>query len=208
MGDKTYVGRFVAVGRTTKDDILAGYRVSSRSFGNRKIIRNGDTCSVVPANADEYRDNPYISYNCLRRHNDIVVVSNGSQTDPIIEKIGLGYPMRDALAASLLTLDFEKDKYDTPRIACVADWGKQSAAIAIVMPDKLEVRGIEMKPGKAYLIATYELTDPTQFEIKAGGLNEFADELYGMEFTYPVCSLAARICQGKLETAIHNPSGT
>ncbi len=206
MAEKTYIGRFVAVGRTTNGEMLAGYRVSSRSFGNRKIVRNGDTCSVVPVSAAEYSDNPYISYNCLRRYNDIVVVSNGSQTDPITEKIGLGYPVRDALAASLLTLDFEKDKYDTPRIACVADWGKQSATIAIVMPDKLEVRGIELKPGKAYLIATYELTDPTQFEIKAENLREFADELFGMAFTHPVCSLAARISEDKLETAIHNPA--
>ncbi len=204
MADADYIGRFVAIGKTTNGEVLAGYRVSSRSFGNRKIIINSETCSVVPINPADYSDNPYISYNCLRRHKNIAVVSNGSQTDPIIEKIGLGYPVRDAIATSILALDFEKDKYNTPRIACVADWSDDSATIAIVMPEKLEVRKLQLQPGEGYLIATYELTDPTRFNIKAGKVSEFADELFSMEFTHPVCSLAVRISEGELEVGIHN----
>ena len=95
MTKEIYIGRFVAVGKTSDGEIFAGYRVSSRSFANRRIVQNGDQCAVMPVNVTEYSDNPYISYNCLRRHGEIVVVTNGSQTDPIIEKIGQGYPIRE-----------------------------------------------------------------------------------------------------------------
>ena len=52
--------------------------------------------------------NPYIAYNCLRVAGRTVVASNGSQTDPIAEKIAAGMPLRDALATTLWVLDYEE----------------------------------------------------------------------------------------------------
>jgi IMP cyclohydrolase len=204
MGEKNYIGRIVAIARTHKDEIITGYRVSSRSFANRKIVRNGDVCSVMPVNPEEYRDNPYVSYNCLRHNNNVLIISNGSHTDPIIEKISLGYPVRDAIASSLLTLDYEKDKYCTPRIVSAVDYKNNSMFLAIIKPDKLEVRGIALNKGEACLIATYELTDPWKFDTKAGSVNEFAAEILSLEFTHPVCSLGAKLSEGKLDVGMRN----
>ena len=88
-----YVGRFVVVAPDR-----AAYRVSSRSFPNRHIIERDGTLTVAPTAEAEETDNPYISYNCLRTVDGHAVVGNGSHVDPITEKLGLGYPPRDALA--------------------------------------------------------------------------------------------------------------
>jgi len=107
-----YVGRFVVVGPE-----VAAYRVSSRSFPNRRVVEREDALTVAPTPDAPETDNPYVSYNCYREAAGHAVVGNGSHVDPIAEKLGLGYPARDALAESLLALDYEKDDYDTPRIA-------------------------------------------------------------------------------------------
>ncbi|KPN30274.1 IMP cyclohydrolase [Halolamina pelagica] len=108
-----YVGRFLVAAPG-----LAAYRVSSRSFPNRKVIERDGSLTVVPTDDAEPTDNPYVSYNCVRRvdapDGQRAVVGNGSHVDPIAEKVEMGYPARDALAAALLALDFEKDDYDTP----------------------------------------------------------------------------------------------
>ena len=44
--------------------------------------------------------NPYIAYNCIKILGDIVVVSNGSHTDVIAEKMP-GMSIQDSLALSL-----------------------------------------------------------------------------------------------------------
>jgi hypothetical protein len=50
-----------------------------------------------------------------------VIASNGSHTDPIAEKIAAGMTPRDALVLALMTMDYEKDDYNTPRIAGVVE---------------------------------------------------------------------------------------
>ena len=141
-----YVGRFIVVapGR-------AAYRVSSRSFPNRRVIDRGGTLTVAPTAAAPETDNPYISYNCLRTtaEDTHAVVGNGTQVDPITENLESGYPPRDALAESLLALDYEKDDYDTPRIAGVV--GEESY-VGIVRRDALLVESV----GEPTLVATYE----------------------------------------------------
>lgn len=205
MNDKLYIGRFVSATRNDNNEIFVGYRVSSRSFANRKIIKNGVSFSVVPINPDNYKDNPYISYNCLRNTSNKIIVSNGSHTDPITEKLENGYSVRDAISLSLLTLDYEKDKYNTPRIACVLDKKNDTVTFGIIKPEKLEVREIPLKKGDSCLLATYELTEPWYFKANSQNIKEFADFLYGMDFSHPVCVITACFNKEKIETGIKNP---
>ena len=139
-----YIGRIVCVAKTPDDRIVASYRVSSRSFPNRKAVISGNKVSIVPKEGHEgdiYK-NPYIAYNCVRLVNDgeIAVVTNGSQTDPIAEKIISGMSIRDALVLSSMALDYEKDDYNTPRISAVADRVNNTGWLAVVRDDGLEVR--------------------------------------------------------------------
>jgi len=157
-----YVGRIVAVGMNKAGKLAGMYRVSSRSFPNRETRKIDDKVSVMPKPGfeDDLNKNPYIAYNCIRISGSKAVVTNGSHTDPIVEKISMGYPVRDALALSMLALDYEKDHLDTPRIAGVIDAKSNRGFLAIVTKDSLIVKEFKLNPGEAYYVATYEHTTP------------------------------------------------
>lgn len=187
-----YVGRFVVVGPK-----IGAYRVSSRSFPNRKIIERDGTMTVVPTEEAEETDNPYVSYNCVRLTKRGAVLGNGSHTDPIAEKLALGYPARDALALSLLTLDFEKDDYDTPRIAGIV--GEESF-VGVVRRDGLAVERV-MEPT---LVATYEKDSPEAVDFDTESAETSARFAYDFAFEHPVCAVGVARTGEKFETAIQN----
>lgn len=155
-----YIGRIVCVAMTPDGRLCASYRVSSRSFPNRTAMVGKDKMSIVPRPGYEsdVHKNPYIAYNCVRLAcvGRVAVVTNGSHTDPIAEKIDLGMSVRDALALASLALDYEKDQYDTPRISAVADRRDGSGWLAVVRRDGLEVRRTPLEPGRFFYVATYE----------------------------------------------------
>lgn len=153
-----YLGRIVSAGMTKKGDFAAIYRVSSRSFPNREAKILKDSVSIIPKAGfeDDIRKNPYIAYNCAKIARNFAIVSNGSHTDPIAEKIAAGMPPRDALALTLLTMDYEKDSYNTPRIATVLNPHEKSAFLGIVRKDALLVSEISLTPGSLHYVSTYE----------------------------------------------------
>ena len=157
-----YIGRIVAVGMTPSGRMAAMYRVSSRSFPNRRVVRNGEQLAVIPREGCEadLAKNPYISYNCLRLAGEWAIATNGSQTDPITEKIAAGMPVRDAIALGLLALDYEHDSLDTPRIVAVAHRVDPVGFLGIIRKDALLVREFSLKPGEAYYLSTYEKNRP------------------------------------------------
>lgn len=155
-----YIGRIVCIGMNEEDRLCAAYRVSSRSFPNRMALVREDSVSIVPKPGHEadLTRSPYISYNCLRlacdRH--VAVVSNGSHTDPIVEKMSMGMSVRDAVALTLLALDYEKDQYNTPRICAVADKRDGSGWLGVVRQSGLDVRRMNLRKGTCFYIATYD----------------------------------------------------
>jgi IMP cyclohydrolase len=195
-----YVGRFVVAGPG-----IGAYRVSSRSFPNREITDRGGIMTVGPTPDAPETDNPYIAYNCARevegRPGDgsrLAVLGNGSHVDPITEKVGMGYPKRDALATALLSLDFEKDDYDTPRIAAVV--GADAAHVGIVRRDALLVEEVE----ETTLVATYEKDSPEAFAFDAGSAAEAASEAYELPFEHAVCAAGVEVDGAGAGFAIEN----
>jgi IMP cyclohydrolase len=197
-----YIGRFVILGKTPAGEWFLGYRVSSRSFPNRRIIVASDRAVVMPTEDAPKTDNPYISYNCLRTHASTVVVGNGSQVDPVIDKIQLGYPLRDALALATLALDYEHDQYNTPRVTAGLDARADQGYLGIIAEDKLLVRRMDVAPGAAYLIATYECTDPTPIALAGDTPEALCDAIYSCEYELPVAVLAAMLREGQLRMAV------
>ncbi|MBP1922626.1 IMP cyclohydrolase [Halorubrum alkaliphilum] len=182
-----YIGRFLVVAPG-----IGAYRVSSRSFPNRRVVDRGDTLTVGPTPDAPETDNPYVSYNCVREvetptGEPLAVVGNGSHVDPVAEKAELGYPARDALATALLALDFEKDDYDTPRIAGVV--GADTATIATVRRDALIVETVDSPT----LVATYELDAPESHDLAATDAASAATELLTADFEHSVCAAAATV---------------
>jgi len=196
-----YIGRFVIVGRTPKGQWYLGYRVSSRSFPSRRIRLGTDRAAVLPTADAPPSDNPYISYNCLRHHGDVAVVANGSHVDAIIDKVSLGYGLRDAMALSLLALDYEHDRYNTPRVTAGLEIGAGRGYLGIVAEDKLWVRRMAVSPGEALLVATYEHTDPSPIHLAGDAPDALCQAIYECAYEHPVAALAVLPVGGDLRMA-------
>lgn len=188
-----YLGRILAVGSTESGEFVA-YRVSSRSFPNRTAKSFEDRVSIIPTEGNE-KDvfkNPYIAYNSIRIVDETAVVSNGAHTDVIADKIASGMNYRDSIALSLLAMDYEKDDFNTPRIAGVTDFSGDSY-IGIITHEDLIVERV--KKGTCAYISTYEQTKPGIVEFKAENAHEAAqfimDQGKFSEFTNPVTAAAA-----------------
>jgi IMP cyclohydrolase len=190
-----YVGRFVVVAPDR-----AAYRVSSRSFPNRRVVDRDGTLTVAPTEDAPATDNPYISYNCVRTTADgeYGVIGNGTQVDPITEKLELGYPARDALVEPLLALDYEKDDYDTPRIAGVV--GPDESYVGVVRRDALLVRAVD----EPTLVATYEVDSPEPVEFAAEDPAAMARAVYDFDYEHPVCAAAVARTDDGFETGLSN----
>ena len=195
-----YVGRFLVVAPG-----FAGYRVSSRSFPNRKTVERDGAVTVLPTEDAPPTDNPYVSYNCVQvvegvAGDDLAVVGNGSHVDPIAEKVERGYPARDALVLSLLALDFEKDDYDTPRIAAVV--GAETAFVGTVRRDALLVEEVDAPT----LVATYEADSPEPFSFDATPKSAagIARSLYDHEYEHAVCAAGVTVTDAGVDIATYD----
>jgi len=197
-----YVGRLVTIGKTN-GRLWTGYRVSSRSFPNRYAVRlNESTAAVMPKEVKDLEKSPYISYNCIRTLSDVAIVANGSHTDPIAEKIALGYPARDALALSLLAMDYEKDALNTPRIAAVV--GRGEALLGIVTRDGLNVSAFPLQEQACLMVATYEKTVFSQLTLEAFSADDVAKKMYDLTFEKPVCAAGAFQDGGQFQIGVYN----
>ena len=156
-----YIGRIVAIGMTAAGNTAAMYRVSSRSFPNREARLAEKSVSIMPRKGFEgdLSKNPYIAYNCIKTAGDYAVAT----------KIASGMPVRDALALSLLAMDYEKDSYNTPRIAAVVHLENATGFLATVRKDALLVSEFALTPGTAFYLATYEKNSPCSQNVE----NEF-----------------------------------
>ena len=209
-----YIGRIVAFGRTLDGKNAVMYRVSSRSFPNRQAVISNDRIAVVPRPGAEsdLAKNPYISYNCLRvaGNGEWAVATNGSQTDPIAEKIDAGMNVRDAITLGLLAMDYEKDSLDTPRIVSVIHVSKPAGFLGIVRKDAILVREFALKDGEARYISTYELNAPCDTNVdtafNAGCADCAAEYVVSggvfADFTNAVTSAAAVANDGKFDFAV------
>jgi IMP cyclohydrolase len=192
-----YIGRFVIVGPD-----VGAYRVSSRSFPNRNAVQREAAVTVGPTADAPETDNPYISYNCVRTTDRGAVLGNGSHVDPIAEKIERGYPARDALVEALHALDYEKDDYDTPRVAGVVGDGDAitDSYVGVVRRDALLVEAVE----EPTLVATYEKNRPEPFDFAADDAETAARAAYDLDFEHPVSAVGLARTDEGFETAIVN----
>ncbi|MDI6644411.1 MAG: IMP cyclohydrolase, partial [Methanobacteriaceae archaeon] len=115
-----------------------------------------------------------------------------SHTDVIADKISEGMNIRDSIAMSLLVMDYEKDDYNTPRIAGASSLNGESY-IGIVTHESLIVEKVE--PGKTCYISTYEHINPQEVNFNAKNAQDAAEFIMNKgkfeEFTNPVTSAAA-----------------
>jgi len=152
-----YVGRIVVVGRAKAP--FVAYRVSSRSFPNRVARVTKEGVAIQPLDPEDIKKNPYIAYNCIRVSDKGVVVSNGSHTDGIFEKLNQGVPPDVALQQILSEMGYERDDFNTPRIAgVVAPNG--TGFLGTIRADGLDISTFDLEENSCRFICTYELDRP------------------------------------------------
>ena len=178
----------MVVGRIQGRSFVA-YRVSSRSFPNRRAEVRNKSILVSPLDPADLARNPYIAYNCIRVLDDVAVVANGTQTDMILEKIEDGQKPFDAIALSLVAYGYERDELDTPRIAGAVR--RDRAWLGIARRDEFRVREFELEDGQAFMVATYEKTEFEAVSFDGQNAGEIAREAYDLSFERPVCAAAA-----------------
>ena len=126
------------------------------------------------------------------------------------DKIALGMNLKDALAYSLLTMDYEKDDYNTPRIAAAVtssnDEDEYECYIGIVNDKKILVEQIPF--GDAAFISTYGSQVPDLVDFEAKTASESAkyifDEGTFANYEKPVTSCGA-VFDGEWTIDVYNP---
>lgn len=205
-----YVGRIVAVGRSQGRSFVA-YRVSSRSFPNRRAEVRGKSILVSPLDSADLAKNPYIAYNCIRVTGsvagEVAVVTNGTHTDMILERIQDGQKPLDALATSLAAYGYERDELDTPRIAGAVRGDR--GWLGIAKRDELRVKEFKLEEAQALMVATYEKTDFEAIALGDSSAGEIARQAFDLPLERPVCAAAAcarPVGQGSgFDLAVYNP---
>jgi IMP cyclohydrolase len=199
---KMYVGRIVVIGKSDGRSYV-GYRVSSRSFPNRRAEVRGKSVIVSPLDSSDLAKNPYIAYNCIRAGRDVAVVANGTQADMIMEKIEDGTKPLDAIALSLVAYGYERDELDTPRLAGAVRGDR--AWLGIAKRDEIRCKEFLLREGNAFMVATYEMTEFEPTKIGGKSAQEIAKAAYDLSFERPVCSAAAFALPEGFDLAVYNP---
>ena len=117
IAGNSYVGRGIVIGESAdgKKAVFA-YFIMGRSENsrNRVFIPNGKELLIHPFDASKVKDPSLIIYSPVRLCGDAVVVTNGDQTDTIVDFLEAGKTFEQALD----TREFEPDAPNfTPRIS-------------------------------------------------------------------------------------------
>ena len=212
-----YVGRIIAVGRTRQGKLSAAYRVSSRSFPNRSAEQSRNCVNIVvrPGSADAGSDSPYIVYECLIWNERFAVISNGTHTRPIYERLKAGNTPRDAMVSVLMGLDREFDQYDTPRICGLIDLAEDRLWLGSVTANSLVVTPIELADGQMTYITTYGFPLPRSEQsddsFHGASANEVCRHIMTGSvfagFEKPICAAACVSTSAGFEIAVLDADG-
>ena len=119
LSENPYPGRGIVMGRSAVGDLMQIYWVMGRSENSRNrvlLLDRADGEEVVRTAAFDplkVEDPSLIIYNAMRQHGDFHIVSNGDQTDTVVQFLKEGNTVDEALASRSYEPD---DPNFTPRI--------------------------------------------------------------------------------------------
>ena len=164
LADNTYPGRGILLGKSPSGKAVSAYFIMGRSENSRNRIfaLKEDELFTEPFDPSKVEDPSLIIYAALRKFGNSLVVTNGDQTDTIVEHLKKGSSFEEALN----TRQFEPDAPNyTPRISGIVDFagGGFSYKISILKSEDAEgsacaryTYSYEPKEGLGHLIHTYE----------------------------------------------------
>ena len=124
LKDNTYPGRGIVIGKTPDGKkAMTAYFIMGRSENSRNRIfteKNGEVFTE-PFDESKVQDPSLIIYAAVRSYENHLVVTNGNQTDTVIEGLKQGRTFAEALESR----EFEPDAPNyTPRISGMLTFGK------------------------------------------------------------------------------------
>ena len=131
ISNNSYPGRGIVLGQNHDGVWIAIYWIMGRSDNSRNRIftHKDNVLSTEAANPSLVKDPSLIIYNAMRGIGHNIIVSNGSQTDVIYDKLMLG-------SSFLASLEHEKYEPDapnyTPRISGYIDRNVGSVSLSII----------------------------------------------------------------------------
>lgn len=133
LKDNTYPGRGIIVGKSEDGKYaVCAYFIMGRSANSRNRIftKKDGAVYTEPHDASKVEDPSLIIYSAVKKCNNMLIVTNGDQTDTIYNSLKAGKCMRHALR----TREFEPDRPNfTPRIsACLNFDGDYSYEMSIL----------------------------------------------------------------------------
>ena len=172
LGEGSYPGRIVGVGRTKSGKPLAVYALTGRSdmSKQRRAVIVGNSVQITPLGAltpEQEKSKDLIIYRAMSIHvpSRTLVLSNGKQTDPIFNlTCHYGLSIHDALYSAMNTMGFEPDSLKTPRIAgliLTSPYVKRILSMVVEDKTQPEEKMAEIAtldagtPGMVDLISTY-----------------------------------------------------
>ncbi len=162
----TYPGRGIVIGQTPDESrVLQVYWIMGRSEGsrNRIFIHEGDTVRTWAFDESKVTDLSLVVYHPIRIHGSCHIVTNGDQTDTIVEHLARG----DTFESALDTRSFEPDPpILTPRISGIVDLDDDDVAYRLAVlktvgksadhPARHYFAYDRFLPGYGHCITTYD----------------------------------------------------
>lgn len=125
LRENPYPGRGIVVGLNgTGHSLVQIYWIMGRSPNSRNRVfeMGGGHVYTTPADPSKVKDPSLIIYNAMSEYGDVCVVSNGAQTDTIIERLREPAPF-ECLYTGLEGVEYEPDAPNfTPRISAACGW--------------------------------------------------------------------------------------
>ena len=122
-----YPGRGIIVGLSPDGlNYVQVYWIMGRSENsrNRVFVKDGDTIRTAPFDESRVEDPSLIIYNCAQKCDTSHVITNGDQTDTVVDALHAGGTFESALK----TRTFEPDAPNfTPRISGIVSPGQEHA---------------------------------------------------------------------------------
>lgn len=124
--DNSYVGRGIIIGKTPDGKrAVSAYFIMGRSANSRnRVFANKDgVLYTEPYDASKVEDPSLIIYAAMRKYENMLIVTNGDQTDTIYDGLKIGKSFSEALMAR----EFEPDYPNfTPRISGIIKFEKDN----------------------------------------------------------------------------------
>ena len=195
LAGNSYPGRGILLGKSPSGKAVSAYFIMGRSENSRNrvfALKDGELFTE-PFDPAKVKDPSLIIYAALRKCGGSLVVTNGDQTDTIVEHLEKGGSFEEALR----TREFEPDAPNyTPRISGIVDFAGDGFSYRISILKSEDADGsacarytydYEPEAGLGHLIHTYRCDgDPLpSFEGEPGrvavvdDIEEFTAKLWG-----------------------------